>query len=267
MRDGLAQLKKLKAAGRKFSCLTAYDATMARVISEQGVECLLVGDSLGMVIQGHPNTLFVSLADMAYHTRNVQRGNQGALLMADAPLGCTYDVPIALEAAMQLMRAGAEVIKFEVDETMLPIMESLSRQGIPLCIHFGLRPQQIARMGSYRVQGKTESQAQGLIRLARHAEEAGADLLLLECVMAEVAKEITQAVSIPVIGIGSGRDTDAQVLVSQDMLGLSSYFPRFAKNFMKEADSISAAIALYRKQVLDGSFPTAEHWYEPKPGG
>lgn len=265
MSNLLAQLKERKKEKKKFACLTAYDATMAQVISEQGVECLLVGDSLGMVIQGHPNTVFVTLDDIVYHTENVRRGNRAALLMADMPIGCSYDLKTATESALRLMRAGAEVIKFEVDESMLPTMASLSQQGIPLCIHFGLRPQQIARLGSYRVQGRARQQAENLIKLAKKAEEAGADMLLLECVVAQVAARITRAVSIPVIGIGSGAQTDGQILVSQDILGLSAYAPSFAKDFLAETGSIAAAVSLYHKQVLEGVFPDAEHWYEVKP--
>lgn len=265
MSNWLTKLKKRKREKKKFACLTAYDATMARVISQQGVECLLVGDSLGMVIQGHPNTVSVTLDDIVYHTKMVGRGNCGSLLMADIPIGCSYDLRVATESALRLMRAGAEIVKFEVDETMLEIMASLSHQGIPLCLHLGLRPQQIARLGSYRVQGRTEQQAESLIELAKKSEAAGANMLLLECVVAQVAEQITQAVAIPVIGIGCGRDTDGQVLVSQDMLGLSAYSPSFAKDFMAETQSVADAVALYHKQVLEGTFPSAEHWYETKP--
>ena len=265
MSDWLTKLKKRKKEKKKFACLTAYDATMARVISQQGVECVLVGDSLGMVIQGHPNTVSVTLDDIVYHTEMVWRGNCGSLLMADIPIGCSYDLRVATESALRLMRSGAEIVKFEVDETMLEIMASLSQQGIPLCIHLGLRPQQIARLGSYRVQGRTQLQAEGLVELAKRSEEAGAKMLLLECVVAQVAEQITQAVTIPVIGIGSGPATDGQVLVSQDMLGLSAYSPSFAKDFMAETQSVAAAVSLYHKQVLEGNFPSSEHWYEAKP--
>ena len=257
----LFSLKSRKKKGEKFTCLTAYDATMARVISSQGIDCLLVGDSLAMVIQGNPSTLHVTLDDMVYHTANVARGNQGALLMTDAPIGSVYDVKRAIENSLSLMRAGAEIIKIEADDSLLPIMEKVIRQGVPLCAHFGLRPQQVMKMGGYKVQGRDKKQRKEIIRLARQAEQIGVDVLLLECVVADVAQEVTESVGIPTIGIGSGRDTDAQVLVTQDMLGLTNNYPRFVKNFMEEADSIAAAISLYHRQVLHGSFPTSKHWY------
>lgn len=262
--NSLSMLKARKKKKEKFACLTTYDATMARVISAQGVECLLVGDSLAMVIQGNSSTLFATLDDMVYHTENVRRGNQGALLMVDVPVGCAYNVQVATDSALRLMRAGAEIVKLEADAAMLSAMKSLSRQGIPLCAHFGLRPQQVAKMGGYKVQGRDIEQGKEILRLAREAEQAGVDMLLLECVVVEVAKEVTQAVSIPTIGIGSGKDMDAQVLVTQDMLGLSANYPGFVKDFMAEsaASSIAAAISLYHKQVLDGSFPTAEYSYQ-----
>ena len=255
----LHALKARKKKQEKFACLTAYDATFARVISEQGVECLLVGDSLAMVIQGNPSTIFASLDDMIYHTANVRRGNRGSLLMADVPIGSAYDVAAAMDSAVRLMQVGADIVKIEADASLFPAMEVISRQGIPLCAHFGLRPQQIAKMGYYRVQGRAEKEGLEIVRLAREAEQAGVDMILLECVVAEVAQEVTAAVSIPIIGIGSGKDTDAQVLVTQDMLGLSKHYPSFVKNFMAATDSIAAAVALYHKEVLNGSFPTAEH--------
>ena len=257
----VTELKKRKKEGHKFACLTAYDATHARVLSQAGLEVLLIGDSLGQVIQGRSFTLGVGLDDMVYHTQAVARGNAGSLLMADVSFARAYDLPTTVESARRLLQAGAEVIKFEVDEPMVPLLHQLSRQGVPICAHLGLRPQQVMREGGYRVKGKTQEEAKQMLALAEECQTAGANFLLLECVVAELAKQISARVQIPVIGIGAGADVDAQILVLYDMLGLHPSPPRFVKNFLAGQDSIHAAAQAYHASVLAGEFPAPEHSY------
>ena len=261
MKNKLQQIKQSVRKGNRFACLTAYDATFSRIISEQQVEVILVGDSLGMVIQGHSSTSLVSLADIARHTEMAARGNSTSLLMADIPIGCAYDTSIAIASCLRLRRAGAEIVKFEADAAMMPTLHQVSRQGIPFCAHLGLRPQQAEKEGGYRIKGRNDGQVDELLDLAKQAEDAGADMLLLECVVAEVAEQITKQAQVPVIGIGSGKGTDAQVLVVYDMLGLSPNPPSFVKNFLESTDSIAEAIGLFRQQVIAGEFPSAEHSY------
>ena len=259
----LKDLQGLKQAGKKFAMLTAYDATIARILDEQGIEVVLVGDSLGMVVQGHAKTAMVTLADMEYHTRIVKRGTKNAVLMADVPMACNLDTRMAAEAALRLIRAGADIVKFETHPGMLPIIKDLSQAGIPLCAHLGLLPQQALKEGGYKVKGRSKEDAQTLAELAVAAEKAGADMLLLECVVDDLAKKISSQVKIPVVGIGCGEGTDAQVLVIYDLLGLNPRPARFCKNFLAETDSIGAAVALFREQVLQGKFPGKEHVYSP----
>ncbi|MBE0505668.1 MAG: 3-methyl-2-oxobutanoate hydroxymethyltransferase [Marinospirillum sp.] len=255
-------LKELKQAGEKFSVLTCYDATFSRRINEAGIEVMLVGDSLGMVLQGHDSTLPVSLADMVYHTRAVKRGNQQTLIMADLPFMCDSSIPTLLENAAQLMRAGAHVVKIEGDAWLANGITELSRRGIPICAHLGLTPQTVNQLGGYKVQGRGDA-GQALVDAAIRLEAAGASLLLLECVPSEVGKAVSQAVSCPVIGIGAGPDTDGQVLVLHDMLGVTvGKTAKFVKNFMAEASSIPEALTAYHQAVKSGSFPAEEHCFK-----
>ena len=242
--------------------LTAYDASIARIIDEQEVEVVLVGDSLGMVVQGRPNTALVTLADMEYHTSIVRRGVKKALLMADIPMGCALDARVATESALGLMRAGADLVKFEVYPNMLPILRHLNHQGIPFCAHLGLLPQQVIKEGGYKIKGRKDAEAKEMLKLAQEVESSGADMILLECVASSLAETITEKSKLPVVGIGSGGSTDAQVLVVYDMLGFNPKPPRFVKNFMTGADSIAAAISSFRREVLGGGFPAAEHSYK-----
>lgn len=262
MKDKLTQLQRTARDGKKFSMLTAYDATIARIIDEQNVEVVLVGDSLGMVVHGRGSTSLVSLADMEYHTSIVRRGVKQALLMSDIPMACAQDTRTAIESSLRLMRAGAEMVKFEIDATMIPTLQELSKQGIPFCAHLGLRPQQVLKEGGYKIKGRDKDQQESLLALAKAAEEAGADMLLLECVVSELAKQITQNSGVPVVGIGSGAATDAQVLVIYDILGLNPKPASFVKDFLKDAGSISAAISKFREETLSGSYPAGKHGYQ-----
>ena len=258
----IPQLRAKKAAGEKFAVLTAYDATFARVAAEAGIEALLVGDSLGMVVQGRDSTLPVTLEEMAYHTAIVSRGNAGALLIGDLPFGSYATVTQTLDSAATLMRAGAHAVKLEGGSWLSESIHKLTERGIPVCAHLGLTPQSVNAFGGYKVQGRQPEQARRILDDARAVEQAGAGLLVLECVPQALAGEITTALKIPVIGIGAGADTDAQVLVLHDMLGLNPRPPKFVRNFMQGADSVRNAIIAYRNAILDGSFPGREHSFD-----
>lgn len=259
----LTTLRKFKEQGEKSVMLTCYDATFASLSAKAGVEMLLVGDSLGMVLQGHDSTLPVSLEDMAYHTASVKRGNQGALIITDMPFMANATTEQTLHSAGVLMKAGAHVVKLEGNAWLAEAITLLAQRGIPVCAHMGLTPQSVNVFGGYKVQGREESAALQMIADAQALEAAGAAMLLLECVPSELAAKVTQAVSIPVVGIGAGPDTDAQVLVLHDMLGLSlsGRVPRFVRNFMEGQPSIEAALSAYVRAVKDGSFPAPEHGF------
>jgi len=259
-------LKQRKAEHQKFAVLTAYDATFAEVAADAGVEVLLVGDSLGMVLQGKDSTLPVSIDEMAYHTEMVARGNARAqtpaLVMTDLPFMSYGTLEQGLESARKVMQAGAQLVKIEGDEWLIPLIESLSQQGVPVCAHLGLTPQAVNKLGGYKVQGRDEAKADAMVQHALRLEAAGADLILLECVPSELGKRITDAVQVPVIGIGAGADTDAQVLVVYDMLGMNTgYVPKFVKNFMTDGRTIAEAIQAYAEQVKQGEFPGNEHGF------
>ena len=248
-----------KAAGEKFAVLTAYDATFARSVSEAGVEVILVGDSLGMVLQGHSSTLPVTMEEMIYHTQSVARGSDGAMVMADMPF-VSYTTPeLAMLNAGRLMQAGAHIVKVEGGLWLKEIITRLSEQGIPTCAHLGLTPQAVNKLGGYKVQGRDPQSAKQMIEDAVALEKAGASMILLECVPAFLAAEITQAVDVPVIGIGAGAHTDAQVLVMHDILGLTPRIPRFVKNYMQEYGTVQDAFKAYADDVKTGRFPTEEH--------
>ncbi|WP_312941439.1 3-methyl-2-oxobutanoate hydroxymethyltransferase [Stutzerimonas balearica] len=257
----LTTLQGLKQKGEKIVMLTCYDATFARTACEAGVEMLLIGDSLGMVLQGHDSTLPVSVADMAYHTASVKRGNRGAMIVADLPFMANATLEQTLNNSAVLMQAGAHMIKLEGAGWLAESIGQLAERGIPVCAHMGLTPQAVNLFGGYKVQGRGEAQAEKMLADARALEAAGAAMLLLECVPSELAARITEAVRIPVIGIGAGSATDGQVLVLHDMLGLSlsGRVPKFVKNFMQAQSSIPAAIAAYVRAVKAVEFPAAEH--------
>ncbi len=257
----LQSLQERKRQGERFAVITAYDATFAAAACAAGAEVLLVGDSLGMVLQGHDSTLPVTVEQMAYHTTAVARGNRGALLVADMPF-MSYDTPEhAARHAAGLVRAGAHAVKLEGGAWLADTVTALVRGGIPVCAHLGLTPQSVNVFGGYRVQGRDASQAQQIRDGALQLQAAGASLLVLECVPAALARDITAALAIPVIGIGAGAGTDAQVLVLHDLLGLNPKPARFVRNFMAGQDSIQAALAAYVAAVKDGSFPGPEHTF------
>lgn len=263
----LSHLRQFKQQGRKFSCLTCYDASMAKAMEVAEVDSILIGDSLGMTIQGRDSTLPVTVADMVYHTAAVRRGNQHALIMTDLPFMSYATLNDALQNSKTVMQAGAQVVKIEGGAWLSETVQVLTRNGIPVCVHLGLTPQSVHVLGGYKLQAKTRAAADQLIADCQAVVDAGAVLLLLECVPAQLGKEIAELFpSVPVIGIGAGVDTDAQVLVVQDMLGLTfGKVARFVRNFMKEQSGETAimdAFKAYHAAVLDQSFPAKEHTFQ-----
>lgn len=257
----VATLKKFKQAGERFACLTVYDAIFAQVLETAGVEVLLVGDSLGMVIQGHDSTLPVTVDNLIYHTQAVSRGSTNALIMADMPFMSYPDETQAIANAGRLLKeGGAHIVKLEGGAAFVDIIRKLTSFGIPVCGHLGLLPQSVNKMGGYKVQGKDEQSATSILEDARALEEAGCDIMLLECVPMDLAKQVTESLTIPVIGIGAGPHCDGQVLVLQDMLGLTpGKRPRFVQDFLKDTGSISAAVEAYVQAVKSGAYPLEQH--------
>ena len=254
-------LQKLRDDGVKIAVLTCYDASFAAMLDAAGLDSLLVGDSLGMVLQGHETTLPVTLADMAYHTRCVARGSKRSFLVADMPFGSYQESPQqAFRSAAELMAAGAQMVKLEGGAEFADTIRFLTRRGVPVCGHLGLTPQSVHQFGGYRVQGKGEDAEQKLIEDAVELEAAGAGLLVLEAIPAKLGEQVTQRLRIPTIGIGAGAGCSGQVLVLHDMLDV---FPgkkaRFVRNFMKGASGIADAAERYVRAVRDGSFPAEEH--------
>jgi 3-methyl-2-oxobutanoate hydroxymethyltransferase len=258
-----ATLERMKRDGDKITCLTAYDATCATVVDQAGVEIIIIGDSLGMVIQGKESTLPVTLDEMIYHGACVARGARRALRVVDMPFMTYPNVREAMTNAARLMReGGAQMVKLEGGARIVEIVHDLVAQGIPVCGHLGLLPQSVHQLGGYRVQGRERDAAHAMLEDARGLETAGAALLVLECVPAELAREITRAVSMPVIGIGAGPDCDGQVLVLQDMLGITpGKRPKFSRDFMAGQGSIQAAVQAYVRAVKDRGFPAPEHCF------
>jgi 3-methyl-2-oxobutanoate hydroxymethyltransferase len=255
-------LLAMREAGEKIAMLTCYDASFAALMDRCGIEVLLVGDSLGNVCQGQTSTLPVSLADVAYHMASVARGNRTAFLIADMPFG-TYATPeSAFNHAVQLMQAGAQMVKLEGGAWLTETVRFLTERAVPVCAHLGLTPQSVHQFGGYKVQGKTAEAAEQLKADALALQTAGASLLVLEAIPSALGKEVTELLAIPTIGIGAGADCSGQVLVMHDMLGV---FPgrkaRFVKNFMEGQNSIEAAIRAYMAAVKDGSFPASEHCF------
>lgn len=255
-------LQDMRAAGTRIAALTCYDASFATLMDNCGVDLLLVGDSLGNVVQGLTTTLPVSIDDIAYHTACVARGNRCALLSADLPFG-TYDTPqAAYRNAALLMQAGAQMVKLEGGAWLADTVRFLTERGIPVFSHLGLTPQSVHQLGGFKVQGKTEAGAQRLKDDALALQQAGATLMLLEAIPAALGQQVTELLDIPTIGIGAGIDCSGQILVMHDMLGV---FPgkkaRFVHNFMQGQSSIDAAVRAYVQAVKDGSFPAAEHCF------
>lgn len=257
----LATLQKMKTQGEKIAVLTCYDAGFATLLENAGIDVLLVGDSLGMVLQGANSTLSVTLRDMQYHTRCVAQGSKTAYIITDMPFGSYQQNPEqAMRNAARLMAAGAHMVKLEGGAVMAETVRFLVQRGIPVCGHLGLTPQSVHQLGGYRVQGRNDADAARLLEDAQALADAGASLVVLEMMPAALAKQITEATNILTIGIGAGADCDGQVLVLQDMLGIyAGKSPRFSRNFMQGAENIQAAIESYVKAVKAGTFPTAEH--------
>lgn len=253
----LHRLQTMHQAGEKITMLTCYDAAFASVLDEAGVDVLLVGDSLGMVLQGESSTLPVTLEQMAYHTRCVARGRQRAWLLADLPFGSYHESEAqALASAAALMRAGAQMVKLECGAWTAPTVRFLVERGVPVCAHLGFTPQTVDALGGYRVQGRDAESAARLRADAQAMVEAGAQMLLFEMVPAALAREISAASPVPVIGIGAGAGTQGQVLVLHDMLDLTpGRRPRFVRNFMQGAASVQDAVRRFVAAVKDGSFP------------
>lgn len=268
----LEQLLTKAKSGEKLAMLTCYDATFSKLMEMSGVDILLVGDSLGMVLQGFDNTLQVSMAAMIYHTEMVARGCSQTFIMADMPYGSYENNPqLAYRNAAKLIAAGAHMVKLEGGGAMIETVNYLSKRDIPVCAHLGFTPQSVHQLGGYKIQGKTFQEAQKISNDAKLMSEAGASFVLLEMVPATLAKQITESVEIPTIGIGAGVDCSGQVLVLQDLLGIYTGVadkhpndhksPRFVKNFLTDAKSIQQAIVNYVQAVKNKTFPAAEHSY------
>ncbi|WP_319240896.1 3-methyl-2-oxobutanoate hydroxymethyltransferase [uncultured Propionivibrio sp.] len=256
-------LAKMRAAGEKIAMLTCYDASFARACDAAGIESILIGDSLGMVVQGHDSTLPVTVEDIAYHTRAVVRGCRRPLVIADLPFGSYQESPqVAYRNAVTLMAAGAQMVKLEGGVDMAETTRFLTARGIPVCAHVGLTPQSVHQLGGYRVQGKDDAGAAQLMADSLAQQDAGAALIVLEAIPAALAAEVTAKLAIPTIGIGAGKDCSGQVLVLHDMLDVASgRVPRFVRNFLAGQTSIVGAFSAYSAAVKDGSFPAPEHCY------
>lgn len=252
-----------KREGRKLVMLTAYDAGFARTLDDNGVDLILVGDSLGMVVQGHPSTLPVSIDDIVYHTACAARAVSNALLVSDLPFQADATPERALDAARRCLQAGAGMVKLEGAGFKLEVIRFLVEREIPVCAHLGLTPQSVLRLGGYKVQGRDDRAAATLRDDAIAVADAGASLLVLECVPSQVAAAITAASTAPTIGIGAGPQCDGQVLVLHDLLGINSGHrrPKFVKDFLAEGGSIAGAVRAFADAVRNGSFPDAEHSY------
>lgn len=251
-------LQQMRARKEKIACLTAYDAAFAKVLDEAGMDVILVGDSLGMVVQGNTSTVSVTMEDMIYHTRCVSSATKTALVISDMPFMSYSNIDNALHNATLLMQeGGAQMVKLEATQRQTEIVAELSACGVPVCAHLGLRPQYIHKLGGYQIQGTDNDSANEILHTSVALEKAGADVLLVECIPAALATQITNTVDIPVIGIGAGCDCDGQILVLQDILGITpGKTPPFAKNYM-HCGTIQKAVSEYIKEVKSGKFPAA----------
>ncbi|MGB3916172.1 3-methyl-2-oxobutanoate hydroxymethyltransferase [Thiothrix litoralis] len=255
-------LRKMKREAEKIVMLTAYDASFAKVLDAQGVDVILVGDSLGMVIQGHETTVPVTMDDMVYHTRAVAKNCQHALVIGDLPFMSYTSPEQALRNSARLMQeSGAHMVKLEGGAPQVATVAQLAHHGVPVCAHLGLQPQSVHKLGGYRVQGRDEAVAKQMLEDAKALQDAGADMLVLECVPVALAAQITQALEIPTIGIGAGRECDGQVLVLHDMLGISPRAPKFSHDFIGAGATIPQAVASYVQAVKAGNFPEDQHCF------
>jgi 3-methyl-2-oxobutanoate hydroxymethyltransferase len=259
----LSTLAQMKAQGEKIACLTCYDASFAVLVDAADTDVVLVGDSLGMVIQGHDTTVPVTMDDMVYHCRAVARGLHRPFLIADLPFMSYPSKEQALENAVRLMQeGGAKMIKLESGASQLEIVEALASHDIAVCAHVGLKPQSVHKTGGFRVQGRQEEAAERMTRDAKSLESAGADIVLLECIPASLGAMITKELQVPVIGIGAGRETDGQILVLYDVLDITTgRKPRFVRNFMTDAGDNAGALARYVQAVKKGEYPAPEHCF------
>lgn len=251
-----SKLLKMKQEGNKIAALTAYDASFAQLFDSVGVHVLLIGDSLGMVLQGGDSTLSVTNQQIAYHTKSVRAGADNALVISDMPFMTYYDINETMKNAHELMASGANMVKLEGGAWLYDTVAQLTQNGIPVCGHLGLTPQSVNVFGGFKVQGRDNEKALEMIEHAKGLEAAGAQLLVLECVPTELAKTISQALTIPTIGIGAGNQTDGQILVMHDMFGISSgYIPKFSKNYIELTGDMRKAVNLYVEEVQSGAFP------------
>lgn len=258
-----SSLLKMKQDKQRIVALTAYDASFAKLFDEQGVDVLLIGDSLGMVLQGADDTLGVTLADIVYHTKAVRRGTQRAFVVADMPFMSYATKEQSYANAAQLMSAGASMVKLEGGAWLNDTISALVERGVPVCGHLGLTPQSVHVFGGFKVQGREDLQAEKIFDQAKELAQAGIQLLVLECVPSGLAELISNSLSIPVIGIGAGNLTDGQILVMHDMLGISAnYMPKFSKNYLQSGGDIRQAVSDYIREVQEGSFPSAEHSFK-----
>lgn len=258
----ITKLITMHSEGEKIAVLTAYDSTMSALLNRCGVEVILVGDSLGNVVQGHSSTTPVTIEEMAYHTECVARANHHAFLIADLPFASYGDPVQALESAAELMRAGADMVKLEGGNWQIDVIQYLVERSVPVCAHLGLLPQSVHILGGYKVQGKSKDAATHMLEQAHACEAAGAQMLVLEAIPSALGEKITQSIHIPTIGIGAGPDCSGQVLVLPDMLGISpGKAPKFVKDYMADSPSIEAAIKSYVKEVKSGKFPGPEHCF------
>ena len=258
-----ATLRKMKAQGEKISTITAYDASFAKLFDQAGIHAILIGDSLGMVLQGQDDTLPVDIEHMAYHTQCVKRGVENTLIISDMPFMTYATTEQAYANATKLMQAGAGMVKMEGGAWLVDTIKGLVERGIPVCAHLGLTPQSVNVFGGFKVQGRDQAQAEQMIEHAKAVEAAGAQLLVLECIPSDLGKAISEAIDIPTIGIGAGKETDGQILVMHDALGIScSYMPKFSRNFLVDTGDIKKAIELYISEVSAGNFPGPEHIFK-----
>lgn len=255
-------IREMKSRGEKIVSLTAYDSSFARVVDEQGVDVILVGDSLGMVMQGHDSTVPVSVDDIIYHSKAVEPQTKRALVMADLPFMSYTNPDQAISNAARLMQEGrAHIVKLEGGEAQIDTVRHMTRHGVPVCAHIGLTPQTVHKLGGYRVQGREDNVAKQMLSDALALQDAGADAVVLECVPVDLAQQLTEELEIPTIGIGAGRTCDGQVLVLQDMIGISSLAPKFSLNFLTDGRNIPEAIKAYVDAVRDMSFPTDDQCF------
>ena len=263
MPTNLQQLKFKKSKGNPICALTCYDATFAKILDISGVDVILVGDSLGMVIQGNSSTLKVTLKDMIYHTNCVSKNIKNSMIMVDMPFGSYQKSPEqAYSNASQLLESGGEIVKLEGGKWLSQTIKFLSDRGIPSCAHLGLTPQSVHKIGGYKIQGKEKKDAKEIFESAKILEESGVDLIILELVPSELGKRISKTVSIPTIGIGAGSGVDGQIMVLYDLLGVSSGAkPKFVKNFLESSKSIENAIKNYVDEVKKGKYPDSTHSY------